>query len=398
MASLPRIITVDPTDTIPQQIRSAFSLMDRLVVQIDVPGPNEALEELERGGIDFVISAWNPGNNMQGWELAAKLKQINNDVQIMLLGDYEDTDLDEEMREQSPFVYLKRPFNIPQLINVLHAALTGGDIFTAMHLRSEESQPSQAPDLGAVPNMDTAKVDEVMNAVVYDLNPVAAFVGARDGRIVISRTTMSDMDYDYMANLIASTAAMHIDMRDLIGGNLQTLQLYDGADYDVFVLSAGLHHFLAVVFDGADGASKIGAVRRYGSKHAEDLIAILGPAAFLVQRRAPESRAEDEDEVRRISDRTKKFITQETQTPELVRADLSGTQDIEAVLDSKPEPLFEAIDDEAFDVDALLGDDFDDNVDDLFDLDTLEELASQDTQKGTLGYGEAIQLGIIDDN
>ena len=65
MASLPRIITVDPTGSIHQQIRAAFDLMDRLVVQIDVPGPQEALEELERGGIDTVIAAWNLGNGVQ---------------------------------------------------------------------------------------------------------------------------------------------------------------------------------------------------------------------------------------------------------------------------------------------------------------------------------------------
>ena len=33
MASLPRIITVDPTGSIPQQIRAAFDLMDRLIIQ-----------------------------------------------------------------------------------------------------------------------------------------------------------------------------------------------------------------------------------------------------------------------------------------------------------------------------------------------------------------------------
>ena len=41
MASLPRILTVDPSGSIPQQVRSAFDLMDRLVVQIDVPGAED---------------------------------------------------------------------------------------------------------------------------------------------------------------------------------------------------------------------------------------------------------------------------------------------------------------------------------------------------------------------
>jgi DNA-binding NarL/FixJ family response regulator len=132
MASLPRIITVDPTGSIPQQIRAALDLMDRLIIQIDVPGPHEALDELKRGGIDAVIAAWTLGNGMQGWELAGKLKQINSNVAIIVFGDYDDTDLDEEMLAQSPFVYLKRPFDVPQLLNVLRAALEGGDIKAAL--------------------------------------------------------------------------------------------------------------------------------------------------------------------------------------------------------------------------------------------------------------------------
>src|SRR5690606_10847296 len=119
MASLPRIITVDPAGSIPQQIRAAFDLMDRLIIQIDVPGPNEALDELKRGGINAVFAAWTLGSGTLGWELAANIQKIEQakDAAIILLGDYEDTELDEEMLSESPFVYLKRPFDIPQLIN-----------------------------------------------------------------------------------------------------------------------------------------------------------------------------------------------------------------------------------------------------------------------------------------
>src|SRR5690606_30731027 len=161
MASLPRIITVDPIGSIPQQIRAAFDLMDRLVVQIDVPDPAEALRELERGGIDTIIAAWNLGNGTQGWELAAKLRQVDENVKIMLLGDYDDTELDDEMREQSPFVYLKRPFNIPQLIKVLEAAIDGGDIFAAVNAHTDPA-PSNTVNLGNVPMVNADKADEVM--------------------------------------------------------------------------------------------------------------------------------------------------------------------------------------------------------------------------------------------
>jgi len=401
MASLPRIITVDPTGSIPQQIRAAFDLMDRLVVQIDVPGPTEALEELERGGIDVIVAAWNVGDGTQGWELAAKMRQIDTDVKIMLLGDYEDTELDDEMLEQSPFVYLKRPFDIPQLISVLRAALDGGDIFAALNVQASAG-PSAKVDLGPVPTVNADKADEVMQQVMYDINPLAAMLATRDGDIVVGRTTMGELDYDYMARLIGSTAEMNMHMRDVIGGNLQTLQFYDGSDYDVYVLSVGLHHFLALVFDGKEGAGQIGNVKRYGSSNAEDLIAVIGPSAFLVQRSLPQ---ENTAEVRRKSDRAKKIATQEMAIPELARAELgSGSSSGAAEEDEAPViessmPKLDAIDDSDFDPDALFGSDFDeDSADDLFSLDALESLAADDGKKGTIDWDDAMQLGILDDN
>lgn len=399
MASLPRIITVDPMGSIPQQIRAAFDLMDRLVVQIDVPGPTEALEELERGGINAVIAAWNLGNGTQAWELAAKLRQIDGDVQIMVLGDYDDTVLDDEMLEQSPFVYLQRPFDIPHLIKVLRAALDGGDIFAVSDSHITTTTRSVV-DLGPVPTVNADKADEVMQKLMFDVNPIAAMLATRDGEIVVGRTTMGDVDYDYMARLIGSTAEMNIHMRDAIGGNLQTLQLFDGSDYDVYVLSVGLHHFLTLIFDGKDGAGQIGTVKRYGSIHAEDLIAVIGPAAFLVQ---PSAREQEPKEVRRKSERAKKVATQEMAVPELARAEL-GTGDGETDEEATPKmqsamPQLDAINDSDFDPDALFGDELDDaSADDLFSLDALENFDLGEGKKGTIDWDDAMQLGILDDS
>lgn len=312
----------------------------------------------------------------------------------MILADYDDTELDDEMREQSPFVYLKRPFDIPQLINVLKAALDGGDIFAAMEKISIGSVSSNQVDLGPVPSVNAEKAGEVMKGVMYDMNPLAAMFATRDGEIVAGRTEMGDVDYEDVARLIGGSAELNINMRNVIGGNLQTLQLYDGSDYDIFVLSVGLHHFLALVFDGKDGAAQIGAVRRYGSKHAEDLIAVIGPHAFIVQRAVVE---EEPEEIRRKSERVKK-ATQETVIPELARAELStgSAKESEAPVIESAIPQMEAIDD--FDADLLFGDGIDEgSADDLFSLDALEDFDLDDDKKGTTDWEGAMQLGIIDD-
>lgn len=403
MSSLPRVITVDPSGVIAQQIRAAFELMDYLVVQIDVPGPTEALEELQRGGIDTVISAWNPGNGMLGWELAAKLKQINADVKIMLLGERADTELDEEMLSQSPFIYLKRPFDIPQLIRVLQAAVTaGGDIFAALEVSAASvTSTVAAVDMGPIPSVDAEKAEQVMQGLLSDLNPVAAMLATRTGEIVVGRTTMGDIDYDYMTGLFSGTNSLTVEMRDITGGNTQVFQFYDGDDYDVFMLSVGLHHFLIIVFDGADGAKQLGAVSRYGRRHAEDLVAAIGPEAFLIQRAVmPED--DEETHVRRKSEQARKVATQEMAVPELARAELGNGGDA----DEEEEPAemvssiphLEAIADEDFDADLLFGEDFDESAaEDMFSLDALEEIATDEGKKGTLDWDKAKELGILDD-
>jgi DNA-binding NarL/FixJ family response regulator/predicted regulator of Ras-like GTPase activity (Roadblock/LC7/MglB family) len=407
MASLPRIITVDPTGAIPQQIRAALDLMDRLIIQIDVPGPHEALDELKRGGINAVIAAWTLGNGMQGWELAGKLKQIDSKVAIMVFGDYDDTELDEEMLEQSPFVYLKRPFDVPQLLNVLKAALEGGDIKAALKMPSAANSTTTTigVDLGAVPTINADSADKVLQGVMSDFNPIAAMVTGRDGSVVVGRTTTKEIDPERMAQLISHTATVTIDMREVIGGSTRALQFFDGDDYDVFVVSVGLHHFLVIVFDGKEGQKQMGPVNRFGFKRAEELIAVIGPSAFLIIPSAPK---EEGAEVRRKSEQAKKVATQEIAIPELVRADLGASaagKEKEVVVDNDPTPAMqavipqlEAISDADFDINDLFGGDFDEAAaEDLFSLDAIEELAAEDNKKGTLDWDKANELGILGD-
>jgi len=77
MAPMPRIITVDSTGTIARIVSGTLQLLHRSAVQIDVPQGEAALEELQRGGVQLVISAWELYNNMGGLELALRVKQAS---------------------------------------------------------------------------------------------------------------------------------------------------------------------------------------------------------------------------------------------------------------------------------------------------------------------------------
>src|SRR5262245_48787663 len=128
MPSLPRIITVDPTGTIAQVVRAAMHLIDRSVIQIDVPGGTEALEEIGRGNSALVITALEIGDDMRGFELALRVKQSSAETGVVILADIDDPEeLDEETASNSPFVYMHRPVNVQQFLSVLMAGLSGED-------------------------------------------------------------------------------------------------------------------------------------------------------------------------------------------------------------------------------------------------------------------------------
>jgi DNA-binding response OmpR family regulator len=398
MASLPRIITVDPSGNIKQQISAATDLMDRFVAQIDVPSANYALEEMEiqKGKINAVIAAWEAGDGMQGWALAGKLRLIDPNVAIILLGDYNDTALDEEMLEQSPFIYLKRPFDIPQFIRVLEAALDGKDMREA--LASKKSTTTTAAveqDWGPVPTIDVAKAEVIIQGVVSDLNPISAMLSTRNGEVLVARGSTEHLDIDEMSQYVRKSVLSNLELRPLIGNNSQAMVFYDGDEYDIFVLSVGLHHFITIIFSGKDGVRQLGAVSRFGRRRAEDLIGLLGLNAWMLQQPIVVE-AEQPEVVRKSKARS---ATQEIElVPELARAAIGG--DIGGAKDeAEPEsvmPHLEAIAEDDFDPDALFASDFDENAaDDLFSLDVLEDMTVDEGKKGTLDWETATKLGLL---
>ncbi len=387
MASLPRIVTVDPNNNIPQQIRAAFDLMDRLVVQIDVPGAEEALDEVKRGGCDAVIAAWDLGKQ-KGWELASRIRQVDEDVSIMLLGEDNDTEMDDEMLAQSPFVYLRRPFDIPQLIRVLKAALDGGDIFDAV--LPPATTVRSISDMGAPPRINVERATSVLSDLQNDLQALAILLADREGHIAVELGTLMDINREELTHTVLSAVLTTLDLRDIIGGNAAALQFFDGDQYDVFLLSVGLHHFLCIVYEGTRGSRELGAVNRYGRRVAEDLIGILGAEAWLIQR----VKREEPEVVRKSQSRIAQPAPEE-ELPQLEPARLS-TSELQAVEEPEERLQLEAIADEAFDPDALFSDDFDDDAaDDLFSMDKLEELAKFDGPKGTIDGEQAEQLGLL---
>ncbi len=378
---LPRIITVDPTWTIRRIVRGAVDLIDRSIIQVDVPGGNEALDELKRGGAALVITAWELYNDIQGPELALRVKQIAPETAVLMLADVEDPELDEETRSESPFIYMHRPVDIQQFLRVLMAALDGENVFDA--LKSAHS-PAASPmfDHGPLPSIDMQNARNIVKRLLVDIGAMAIVLAARTGEVLLEDGAPGYLDRDQLTTALMPMVTTTIEMSSLVGGQAQAIQFFDGDDKDVFVFSVGLHHFLCAVFDGQAGSRQFGVVNRYGRQAVQDLLALLGASAFVIERRSVQAEAPRRPEHR-------KKTTQEAENiePVLVRPQIEVPE---------PEPLklapIENLDISIFDqlanVDASA-------ADDLFDLDKLAGMSNVGSGRKEVSLDEAEELGIL---
>lgn len=387
MASIPRVITVDPQAAVSRLVRAAVDLFDHPVVQVDVPGSWEALDEIQRGGYNLVVTALHIDKHMKGFELALRVRQLSPSTAVIILAEPDALEeLDDETRAESPFVYMRRPVDVNYFIQVVHAALHGQDVLK-VSTPSTPLAPITLDELGPVPTLDPKATDVIVDTLMRDVGARTIVLSSRGGDTLLERGAVGTLDRSQLTQSLLPMVRTTIAMGNLVGGHIATLQYFDGDSYDVFVLSVGYHHFLSLIFDGQAGARQFGAVTRFGRRAAEDLKALLGSAAYklepppLREPEPPEPEPEDviEDVVEPIAVKAETWEADETPLPE-----------------PEPEPAAEPIGD--FDVSILDGLAALDKqaADDLFDPERLAEIANESRRgRGPLTYEEARELGIV---
>ncbi|PJF22862.1 MAG: hypothetical protein CUN56_03825 [Phototrophicales bacterium] len=389
MVDIPRIVTVDPTGNVSRIVRAAMDLLDISIIQVDIPDKEMALEEVPRA--DLVVSAFDLGSGEKGFIFALEVKRAAPQASVIILGDVDDPDeLDEETQLDSPFVYLSRPIDIHQFLRVLVAGLSGHEaMLEAMNTPMMNTATSMTTmDMGPVPTLDTDAARRIIEGLQADLGAMAILLVTRTGETLIEVGASGLIDRDSLARALAPVMSTNISVKELVGGQVSTVQLYDGDEYDVFVLSIGLHHLIGIVFDGQQGSRQFGLVNRFGRRTVEDLIGLIGANAFFIQPPAPKKELQPKPH-------TKPKAIEPDEPIELERAEIVISEDEEA-----REPIIqklETISDDEFDPDALFESDFDLDADSLFDLDEMEELVKQSSsnRKGLISMDDAEDLGFF---
>ncbi|MBC8098155.1 MAG: hypothetical protein H7Y11_01815 [Armatimonadetes bacterium] len=388
--SIARIITVDPTWTLSRILRAALDLLDRPVIQIDVPGAAEALAEVKHGGCTLLITNYEVDDKTRGFELALRVKQESSETAVIILGDIGDpSELDPETAAESPFAYLRRPMDVQKFLRVLQAGLDGTNQHDAM-FPSAMAAPTMNIDLGPIPTLDLAAATGVIDALRIDLAAQSILFATRTGEVLLERGAVGIINRDKLTASLLPAVLTNIEAKELLGGQLSSVQFYDGDDFDVFVLTVGLHHFICAVFDGQNGARQFGAVNRFGRKAVEELIAKIGAAAFFLQPRAPIVVEDYGQAARKKAAKVRE--TEEVDLVPLARAEIGTATPAPDVL--KFDPIVDLNLDDIFGTQSNGLD-----ADALFDMDDLETMANENTQaqtsKGKLDWDKAREIGLI---
>lgn len=389
MSGLPRILTVDPNGDAGRLVRGVVALSHQPIVQTDVPNATEALAELGRSPYHLLVTAEQVGD-ASGYDLAQHVSTQAPEIGILLLTG-EDDYADDLVGN---IAVIRRPFDPHAFVRAILAGINGQDMTAAQH---EKTHATSIPDFGPAPRLDIAAVGKIVDGLMREIAPLRTILATRSGEILIERGSEKRLDRDHMTQALLPAMQSTIQMGAVVGGRISVLSFYDGDSYDIFVLTVGYHHFLAVVFDGKHGGKQIGAVRNYAQRAAQDIAALLGGEAYaLGGGMATNGRAR--------AHRAGRTSTPVPPPAQVQDAQVAAANIESVVLTPAPAPASEGAPRlqlepvENFDpalldqLDALNSAD----ADALFDLDTLAEIAKDPGRDGgALTYDEARRLGIV---
>lgn len=401
MAGLPRILTVDPTGMAARIVRAGLTMLERPVIQVDVPGDVEALDEVQHGRFRAVIAAATLSDAVSGAQLARHIKSMQPETSVILLHDSHESVYEPDTRDQADFIVLRRPVDGTQIIRVLMAALDGRDILSAAFPVASVGATVAGGEVGYIPSMNQREAAAVIDTLATNVGAMAVVLSSRAGEVLVEHGAVGYLDRESLTAALLPTVTATTDMGRIVGGHSNALMVYEGDTLTVFVLSVGMHHFVSVIFSASGGTRALGAVRQYGRRAVDDLVALVG--ASSVQADAPPPVRETKRKKR--STMTTAAVVPPVQTappePELFVApefaDLMpmGTyvqQTVEAealVLEPLAELDVNIFGQEITDLQAA-------DLDDMFNPEKLAAIANESKRgRGPLSYEEAKELGLV---
>ena len=371
---LPRIVVVDPTPTLARIARGALALLDKAHILIEVPSAEAALGELAAGHVALLLSVLQLPD-LDGLQLARQALTVVPDLPVIVLADADDPLPPLEEVAAAPCRLYVRPV-AEAFLRGLRSALEGESAATL-----DVGTPVTDESLGPVPPVEVDRIRGPVATMMRDVGAMGALVSDRTGRIVFELGATGAIDRAALAAMVGAALTRTVPMGALVGGNAWTMHYYDGERFDVFVLALGVHYFLLLIFDGAN-RSAFGPVTMYGRRVADQIIRMLGDAAYRV---TPPSQSDGTGGGGQVSEAVPAPRAQPTKSRRSERRNVTASPP------PQPDPL-------PLDLDALFGQEVDEELAErLFDPEDLGQLAaSLDDDPDQVDFDEAHGLDIFD--
>jgi hypothetical protein len=381
MPSIPRIVVVDASPVIARIMHGAMALLSRQYILIEVPTAEDAWDEVLRSDVALLVTAYGIPGEMNGIQLATRISHESLGTPVIVLAEENDPRLDRQTLEEAPFQCFVRPVAEP-FLRGLRVALDGEASVTA-----EETKPVPETDLGPIPPINVDKLSNIVMPLMRDVGAMGVILADRTGRVLVDQGATGYIDREKLAVIMGPAFARSADVSPLVGGNAWTMHYYDGERLDVFGLSLGIHYFMCLIFEGSNRGA-FGAVTMFGRRAADQMIEMIGEAAYLLKKPEPLPPPKEEEPVAKV-----------VEPPARKRKKSDEAAAVPVSAEVRPvEPAAEPV--AAIDVDALFRQSIDENVAaSMFDPEALSDLAASllSDEEERVGYDEAIDMGILDE-
>lgn len=385
MPSLPRILVVDAHGILSDLVRSSMVLLDRRCILIEVPGVDDALNEITNADLNLIVTTFTLDDDFNGLELAERAIREQAGAAVIIVADEFDEPIDPRALVGKPFQYLEYPPG-DDFLRAIRIGLDGEEV-----VQVEEGSAASL-DIGPIPNINVEEVRQVLVNTIIETGAMGGMVCDRAGRVLIDEGATGYVDKSVVAAGIGPSFPQAVRIGPQIGGTGWSMKYYDGERYDLFAMALGYHHFAVLIFDGAERAA-FGVVTRFGRQGVDQMIAAIGEEAWtyeeaVVIEEVVEPGADEVEPVAVVEKRrTSAFARDEVLADALAEAE-------EAEASPDMEPFLEPVGD--LDIDRLLGDDVDDS-----DADALFGGMDEDALDLGLGdnvsFDEAQDMGLLGD-
>jgi CheY-like chemotaxis protein len=257
---VPRILIVDDQRDITRMLRTALETLGRGYVIVDVPSAEEALLEMRRGLVDLLITDLRlPG--ISGIELIQRLRKASIDAAMIVISAYADERAQAEVMALGAAFYAK-PLSLAAFLQGVQHALANRVI-------------SEAPEPAAGMDEATGLLERLVR-LRRDLGAGSVLLMDRSGEVAAQAGDAVTLDLAPLMPVLVSAFTAAVEVGRALGGlGHNTVQFFDGRDYDIYAANVGADLALVILFSGERGAGQMGPVLRYGRQAADDLLGLF---------------------------------------------------------------------------------------------------------------------------